>query len=142
MIESSGGFELSALLQRAPDGAWREASSKGMTEINAAGRFLSIAVVDGFEVTLTGMVSGQDGRLTLRRIPTAAITNADSEFAAVFSLDVEIPQVEPTPAADADGAETTVGVDDGCKLVEWRLVNRWNPFSGGLSLDREPYCAE
>ncbi|MHA6732112.1 hypothetical protein [Devosia sp. A369] len=143
MIEDSGGFELGAQLQSGPDGAWREFSDAG-TGINAAGRFLSISVADGFEMILTGQISPREGRFTLRRLPTEAATAADGAFTVVFSLDVEIPEpeTEVAPAAEAGSAEAATEQDGGCERVEWRLVNRWNPFGGSMRLDREPYCAQ
>ncbi|MHA6690897.1 hypothetical protein [Devosia sp. A449] len=143
MIEGSGGFDLGATLQPGPDGAWREFSTEGMTQIDAAGHFLAIDVANGFETTLTGEISEQDGSFTLRRFPSeAGATSDDAAFSLIFSMEVAVASPEPDTVPNAGAAEAATGEDNGCKRVEWRLVNRWNPFGGAMRLDREPYCAQ
>ncbi|MRX52212.1 hypothetical protein GI374_17805 [Paracoccus sp. S-4012] len=142
-LDDGGSLDLSTVLAPAADGAWRGLSAAGPTEISASGRVLSITYLDGFHMVLTGEIAGEDGRLTLRRIPTEDTGTApDADMMTVFLFDVSLPrpepEPEPEPPLDAPSASTAEG-RDGCKRVEWRLVNRWT-WGNGLRLDREPHC--
>lgn len=137
VIDESSSFEISTRLEESEDGAWRSLSPNGMTQINDAGQLLSITISDGFELIMTGTFEGNEGNVSFRRVPTVAAPSGEDEFTAVFSLEVNVPAPDVGAGLDTDGATTE---DRGCKEVGWQLVNRWNPFGGGLSLTREPYC--
>lgn len=139
VLDDNNSFELSTLLDKSEDGIWRSFSPTGMTQINAAGELLSITNSRGFELILTGTFEGNGGDVSFRRVPTAEAPRDESEYTAVYSLEVTAPQAEPDlePGFETEAAAAD---DGGCKEVGWHLVNRWNPFGGGLSLTREPYC--
>lgn len=139
-VADSGGFEVSMLLA-GDGGTWRSGPAEGIMQIDGAGRLLSVSVIDGFETIWTGQITAQTASLTLRRFPTPEAPQDQREFATVFTLELATPADEPPETVEAADDGDGDGDGDGdCARIEWRLVNRWNPFGGGLSLSREPFC--
>jgi len=141
-LDDGGSLDLSATVAPDGEGVWRSLSEAGPTEITAAGRILSVTEMDGFHMILTGQIGPENGKLTLRRIPTENAGSApDAEMLTVFLFDVSLPPPEPAPDPEEDdGREPSSAEGRGdCERIEWRLVNRWN-WGGGMSLSREPHC--
>ncbi|WP_332714200.1 hypothetical protein [Pelagibacterium mangrovi] len=144
-IDEENGFEVSVILTEQADGIWRSLSPEGMVQLDPEGKLLSISLDGGFELIWTGQFDAQGGALTFRRFPTDAAPAEERDFTAIFSLDVERPRPVPQPEPEQKpqpGSEDEAASDGNgdCERIEWRLVNRWNPWGGGLSLEREPFC--
>lgn len=142
-LDDGGSLDLSATVSPDSEGVWRSLSEAGPTEITAAGRVLSVTELDGFHMVLTGQIGPEDGKLTLRRIPTENAGAApDAEMLMVFLFDVRLPAPKPAPVPQRDDGSEPSSAAEGrgeCERIEWRLVNRWT-WGNGLSLSREPHC--
>ncbi|WP_147275964.1 hypothetical protein [Pelagibacterium lacus] len=136
--DEGSGFEVSVTLTGDDDGIWRSLAGDGIARIDAAGRVLSASHSDGFDLFWSGEIGMEKGSLTFRRIPTASAPAEERDITAIFSIEVQRPRPEPKPEPDAETEAS--GGDGGCERIEWRLVNRWDPWGGGLSLEREPFC--
>ena len=142
-LDDGGSLDLSVTVAPDGGGVWLSRSEAGPTEITAAGRVLSVTELDGFHMVLTGQIGPENGKLTLRRIPTENAGSApDAEMLTVFLFDVSLLSPEPAPDPQNDDGREPSSSAKGrgeCERIEWRLVNRWN-WGGGLSLSREPHC--
>ncbi|AUM75782.1 hypothetical protein [Paracoccus jeotgali] len=142
-LADGGSLDLSVTVVPDGDGVWRSLSHTGPTEITAAGRVLSLTEMEGFHMVLTGQIGPENGKLTLRRIPTENAGSApDAEMLTVFLFDVSLPPPGPVSDPEKDDGREPPSAAEGrgaCERIEWRLVNRWT-WGGGMSLSREPQC--